>query len=77
MTYLVKRKGPTYHWVRDLFLRMGPPEVDGVDDIMRRENEERMKRLERQKTERVKMQRVTFKQKRQQEQKKGREVNLF
>lgn len=70
MTYLVKCKGPTYPWVRDLFLRMGLLEVDGVDDIIRRENEERMKRLERQKTERVKKQRVTFKQKRQQEQKK-------
>ena len=70
MTYLVKRKGPTYHWVRDLFLRMGLPEVDGVDDIMRRENDERMKRLERQKTERVKKQRVTFKKKRQEEQRK-------
>ena len=70
MTYLVKRKGPTYHWVRDLFWRMGLLEVDGVDDIMRKENEERMKRLERQQTERVKKQRVTFKQKHQQEQKK-------
>ena len=70
MTYLVERKGPTYHLVRDLFLRIGLPEVDGVDDIMRRENEERMKRLERQKTERVKKQRVTFKQKCQEEQKK-------
>lgn len=70
MTYLVKCQGPTYHWVRDLFLRMGLPEVDGVDEIMRRENDERMKRLETQKTERVKKRRVTFKQKRQEEQRK-------
>ena len=70
MTYLIKRKGPTYHWVRDLFFRMGLPEVDGIDEIMRKENQERMKRLERQKTDRVKKQRVTFKQVRQQEQKK-------
>ena len=70
MTYLIKCKGPTYHWVRDLFFRMGLPEVDGIDEIMRKENQERMKRLERQKTDRVKKQRVTFKQVRQQEQKK-------
>ena len=70
MTYLIKRKGPTYHWMRDLFFRMGLPEVDGIDEIMRKENQERMKRLERQKTDRVKKQRVTFKQVRQQEQKK-------
>lgn len=49
---------------------MGLPEVDGIDEIMRKENQERMKRLERQKTDRVKKQRVTFKQVRQQEQKK-------
>ena len=70
MTYLVKRKGPTYHWARELFALMGLPEMDGMEEIVRRENEERTRKLERKKTEKVKKQRVTFKQKRQQEQKK-------
>lgn len=70
MTFLIQRKGPSYHWVRDLFRRMGLPEVDGLDEIMEAENRERMKRLEQKKTERLRKQRVKFKQLRQQEQKK-------
>ncbi len=70
MSFLVKRKGPTYHWARELFARMCLPEVDGLDDILARENAERTRRLERHKANKVKKQRVTFKQKRQQEQKK-------
>ena len=70
MTFLVKRKGSSYHWARDLFAKMGLPEVDGLDDIVTKENVERMRRLERQKTDKAKKQRVTFKQKRQQEQQK-------
>ena len=70
MTYLVKHKGPTYHWQRELFALMGLPEMDGMDNIVRKENEERTWRLERKKTEKGKRQRVSFKQKHQQEQKK-------
>ena len=67
MTFLVKRKGSSYHWARDLFAKMGLPEVDGLYDIVTKENVERMRRLERQKTDKAKKQQVTFKQKRQQE----------
>ena len=70
MTFLVKRKGSSYHWARDLFAKMGLPEVDGLYDIVTKENVERMRRLERQKTDKAKKQRVTFKQKRQQERQK-------
>ena len=70
MTFLVKRKGSSYHWVRDLFAKMGLPEVDGLDDIVTKENVERMRRLERQKTDKAKKQLVTFKQNRQLEREK-------
>ena len=70
MTFLVEQKGPSYHWARDLFSKMGLPEVDGLEEIIVRENQERMKRLQRKKTDHVKKQRVTFKQRRQEEQKK-------
>ena len=49
MTFLGKFKGSSYHWARDLFAKMGLPEVEGLDDIVTKENVERMRRLERQK----------------------------
>ena len=70
MTFLIQRKGPSYHWVRDLFRQIGLPEVDGLDKILEDENLERMRRLDKKKTEKVKRQRITHKQLRQQEQKK-------
>ncbi|KAM7450123.1 hypothetical protein ABFA07_002225 [Porites harrisoni] len=52
---------------------MGLPEVDGLDDIVTKENVERMRRLERQKTDKAKKQLVTFKQNRQLERQKSRQ----
>ena len=49
MTFLGKCKGSSYHWARDLFAKMGLPEVEGLDDIVTKENVERMRRLEMQK----------------------------
>ena len=49
---------------------MGLPEVDGLDDIVTKENVERMRRLEGQKTDKAKKQLVTFKQNRQLEREK-------
>ena len=54
----------------EISLQRWVPEVDGLEDIVSKENVERMRRLERQKTDRAKKQRVTFKQKRQHEQQK-------
>ena len=70
MTFLVKRKGSSYHWASDLFAKMGLPEVNSLDDIVTKENVERMRRLKREKTDKAKKQRVTFKLKWQQEQEK-------
>ena len=50
---------------------MDLPEVDGLDDIVTKENVERMRRLERQKTDKAKKQLVTFKQNRQLDMKRG------
>ena len=60
MTYLMKRKGTTYHWVLELFGKMGLPTVDGIEAVIGKENEERMRRLENQKTDRAKQKRVAF-----------------
>ena len=49
---------------------MDLPEVDGLDDIVTKENVERMRRLERQKTDKAKKHLVTFKQNRQLEREK-------
>ena len=43
MSYLVKRQGTTYYWARELFVKMGLPEMDGVDDIVKRKNGEWLK----------------------------------
>ena len=43
MSYLVKRQGATYYWTRELFAKMGLPEMDGVDDTVKRENGEWLK----------------------------------
>ena len=45
-------------------------EVDGLGDIVTKENVERMRRLERQKTDKAKKQLVTFKQNQQLEREK-------
>ena len=70
MTYLIKRKGSTYHWVLELFGRMGLPQIDGIEEIISKENSERMKRLNYHKTDHAKKKRVAFKQRLQREQKK-------
>ena len=54
MRFLVKSKGSSYIWARDLFAKMGLPEVHGLDDIVTKENVERMRSLERQKTDKAK-----------------------
>ena len=71
MTYLIKRKGSTYHWVLELFGQMGLPQIDGIEEIISKENSERMKRLNYHKTDHTKRKWVAFKQRHQQEQKKG------
>ena len=42
MTYLIKRKGSTYNWVLELFGWMGLPQIDGIEEIISKENSERM-----------------------------------
>ena len=41
MTYLIKCKGSMYHWVLELFGRMGLPQIDGMEEITSKENSER------------------------------------
>ena len=53
MTFLGKCKGSSHHWARDPFAKMDLPEVDGLDDIVTKENVERMSRFERQKMDKA------------------------
>ena len=34
MTYLYSRRGSSYHWVLDLYRRMGLPELDGIQEFV-------------------------------------------
>ena len=70
VTYLIKLKGSTYHWVLELFGRMGLLQIDGIEEIISKENLESMKRVNYHKTDHAKKKRVAFKQRRQREQKK-------
>lgn len=68
MTWCYKRKGPQYHWVIELYSRMGLPILDGIREMCEADNENRMKRLERKKTEAGKRKRVQHKINRTEEQ---------
>ena len=59
MTYMYKKRGPQYHWVVELFRRLKLPVYDGVHMALEDFNNLRMKRLEYEKTEKVKMRRIT------------------
>lgn len=69
MTFMYNYTGVDYHWMRDLLSKMGLPVPDGIEDIWRGENERRMARLKKQKSETAKTARAKRKQKRLQESK--------
>lgn len=58
MTWLHKVKGPQYHWIVDLYSRLGLPVLSGIREMCQHDNEERMRRLERYRTETGKRKRV-------------------
>ena len=46
MAWKYERSGPEYHWMLDLYRRMGLPVLDGVHKIVRSFNEHAQKKQE-------------------------------
>ena len=64
LTYMHQRCGVGYHWIPELFRRMGLPVFDGVQEALERDNEARKKDLERAKGSPARKKRVASKRKR-------------
>ena len=67
LTYMHGRFGIEYHWIPEVYKRMGLPVFDGVDGALDRYNVRRKKRLEWAQTTPVKKRRIQLKRKRVQE----------
>ena len=63
MTWLYKKRGPQYHWLLDLFKRMGLPILSGMAEALKLLNRDRIRVLNDQKTEKAKRQKRTAKSK--------------
>ena len=64
MTYMYSKRGPQYHWILDLYKRLGLPVFEHMQEYLQRENESRMQALLKQKTEEAKKKRIAYKAKR-------------
>ena len=51
MTWLTGKRGIQYHWLLDLFRRLRLPLFDGMEEALKKANEERAKKLEKIKTD--------------------------
>ena len=54
MTWLTGKRGIQYHWLLDLFHRLRLPLFDGMEEALKKANEERAKKLEKIKTDEYK-----------------------
>ena len=72
MTYMYNKRGPEYHWILDLYSRLGLPVFENMQEYLKLENEKRMKALVKQKTIEAKEKRIKYKAKRAIEQEKRR-----
>ena len=73
MSYLHNKRGPLYHWVKDLLRRMDLPVFDGVPEVLKMLNENREALLKERKTEKSKLLRKRYKMQRKVHEKKRRE----
>ena len=60
-TYMYHRRGVGYHWISDLFRRLKLPVFSGMDELLKKNNEKRMKRLNKQKLDEAKEKRIRYK----------------
>lgn len=70
MSFMYREVGAGYHWMHELLLSLGLPIPDGIEEIWYKENERRMKALQRKQSDQAKTARAHLKQKRCQERKK-------
>lgn len=61
MTWCFKHRGPDYHWIVDLYDRMNLPVLPEVVRAFQKASKERMKELEKKKTDQAKQKRVSHK----------------
>ena len=67
MTWLLKKRGITYHWLLELFMRCKLPIFEGMSDALVSANRQKLKALERIKTDTAKCRRIALKQARREE----------
>ena len=58
MTYMYEKRGPTYHWIPDLYKRLNLPVYEGMQEALTTSNIKRRERLCRAKQEKAKKRRV-------------------
>ena len=69
MTWLIGKKGTQYHWLLDLFRRLQLPLFDGMEEALKKANEDRTKKLQNlQSEESKKAARIALKRRREIEQ---------
>lgn len=61
MTYMYSKHGPSYHWVPELFRRLGLPVFEGLQDQLEALNRKRKAELDKAKTEAAKRHRIQLK----------------
>ena len=64
MTYMYSKRGPSYHWVPELFRHLGLPVFEGLQEELEAENRKRKVKLDLAKTEIAKRHRVELKRER-------------
>ncbi|KAK3732460.1 hypothetical protein QZH41_014903, partial [Actinostola sp. cb2023] len=69
MTWCYKNRGPEYHWIIELYSRMGLPVFDGIQQMCQDDNKQRMVKLGKKQTLEGKRGRIQLKVNRVEEQK--------
>ena len=64
MTYMYSKHGPSYHWVPELFRRLGLPVFEGLEEQLEMLNRRRKAKLDLKRTEVAKRRRVQLKRER-------------
>ncbi len=68
MSYLLEKHGPNYHWIKELFASMQLPLFDGMEEILLKQNEQRLKDMAYRSSDKFKSKRTLLKQARTLEQ---------
>ena len=64
MTYMYSKHGPSYHWVPELFRRLGLPVFEGLEEELEALNRRRKAEIDLAKTEVAKRRRIQLKKER-------------